>query len=418
MNRPAAHPLERDRLVKRRPGGLLQRGSASRLASRPILQLALAFALSAWQWGCGEDKSKASSDPAPRASEGIVVKANPVESREWTVMVPVSGSLRSESIVEVRSEVGGRLVATYFNEGDMVQKGRLLAEIDTTNYRLALDQAQAALVVALAGLERAKVTADHARREKERADSLLKSGGITEKDHQAAATGVREAEAQVALAEAQCGQARAAISIAEKALGDCRISAPAQGHVQKRFFDQGSFLAPGSPVYTVVDNSRLELECLVPSYRLAELSLGQHAVFMTPTWGERPFDGAVSAINPMIEADSRSVKVKVRIVNPGGLLRTGMYARGNIEVRREPGALVVARSALVAEKEEAKSGTVFVAQDGKAIRRAVEVGGIQEDRVWVQRGLRQGELVIEEIGPALKEGSVVRLQSRVPVPGY
>ena len=380
--------------------------------------LAVVLALAVGQWHCSGSKSKANSDPAPKAPTELVVKANPVESKEWTVSVPISGSLRSDSIVEVKSEVGGRLIATHFNEGDLVQKDQLLAEIGPENHRLANDQAQAALTVAQAGLERAKVVADHARRENERADNLLKSGGITEKDQQAALTGIKDAEAQVRLAEAQCGQARAAVSITEKALKDCRVFAPAQGHVQKRFFDKGSYLVPGSSVYTLVDNSRLELECLVPAYRLAELRAGQRALFTTPTWGERKFEGTVTAINPMIEAENRSVKVKIRMANPGGQLRSGMYANGNIEIRRVPSALVVPRSALVTEKEEASSGNVFVVRDGKAHRRAVQIGGIQLDRVWVLQGLQQGELVITEIGPTIKEGSAVRLQAQAPVPGY
>ncbi len=385
---------------------------------RRASMIALVLVLAAAQWNCSGYKSRASADPPPATAAALIVKAGPCETREWNVTVPVSGSLRSDSIVEVKSEVAGRLIATYFNEGDLVQKDQLLAETDSANYKLALDQAQAALGVAQAGLERAKVTADHARREKERADNLLKSGGITERDHQAAATLVRETEAQVGLAEAQCVQARAAISVAEKALRDCRILAPAAGHVQRRFLDRGSYLMPSSSVYTLVDNSRLELECLVPSYRLGELRLGQRSTFTTPTWGERKFEGRVAAVNPMIEADNRSVKVKVRISNAGGELRSGMYARGEIEVRREPNALVVPRSALVAEKEESSSGTVFVVKDGKAIRRSIQVGGIQQDRLWVLQGLQPGELVIEEIGPALKEGSAVRLQSQAPAPGY
>jgi RND family efflux transporter MFP subunit len=386
--------------------------------ARKSALLAAILGLAAGQWHCSDTKSKASADPTPKAVVELVVKANPVALREWTVTVPISGSLRSDSIVEVKSEVGGRLITTLFNEGDLVQKDQLLAEIDPTNYRLAYDQAQASLSVAQAGLERAKVTADHARREKQRADNLLKSGGITEKDHQAAETGIKDAEAQVRFAEAQCGQARAAVSITEKALRECRILASAQGQVQKKFFDQGSYLMPGSSVYTLVDNSRLELECLVPSYRLAELRLGQRAVFTTPTWGERQFQGSIAAINPMIESDNRSVKVKLRIANHSGQLRSGMYARGDIAVRHEAHALVVPRSALVAEREEASSGSVFVAKEGIAHRRAVEVGSIQQDRVWILRGLQQGELVIEEIGPALKEGSAVRMLSQAPAPTY
>jgi RND family efflux transporter MFP subunit len=384
----------------------------------PMSFMVAILILASGQWYCNGNRNGAVADPAPKRADALVVKASPVESREWTVTVPVSGSLRSDSIVEVKSEVSGRLVATHFSEGDVVQKDQLLAEIDPTNYRLARDQAQAALAVAQAGLERAQVSAEHARREKERADNLLKSGGITEKDHQAAETGVREAEAQVRLAEAQCGQSQAAINIAEKALKDCRIVAPASGQVQKRFLDEGSYVMAGLSTYILVDNSRLELECLIPSYRLADLRLGQPAVFTTPTWGERRFDATVAAINPVVEADNRSIKVKLRMANPGAMLRTGMYARGEIQVRRETKALVVPRSALLAEREESSSGSVYVIQEGKALRRAIQLGGIQQDRVWVLQGLQQGELVIEEIGPSLKEGSAVRLQSQAPASGY
>ena len=228
---------------------------------------------------------------------------------DWPVTIPISGNLRSQSNVEIKSEVAGRLIAAHFEEGDTVRKDQLLAEIDPVNYRLAYDQAASVLGVAQAGLERIQVTLDHARREKERADNLLRTGGITEKDHQAAVTGVKEAETQARLAEAQIAQARTAVTIAEKALKDCRILAPADGQVRRKYLDKGSLLTPGSAIYALVDNARLELDCLVPSYQLAGNPAGQRAVFTTPTWGERRFEGQVSAVNPMVESDNRSIKV-------------------------------------------------------------------------------------------------------------
>lgn len=374
--------------------------------TRCVLVTALLAAISVNSACRGNNAVKSGAvDPGPE----LVVRAEPAVRMEWKTHVPISGNLRSQSMVDVKSEVGGTLIATYFREGDLVRKGQLLAEIDPTNYKLALEQAAAAVNVAEAGLERTHVMAEHARREKERADNLLKTGGITEKDHQAASTGIKEAETQVRFAEAQIKQARAAVSIQEKALRDCRIVSPAEGQVQRKFFDQGSLLAPGSPLYTLVDNNRLELECLLPSYRLAEIHIGQRAEFTTPTWGERRFGGAVSAINPMIEADNRSIKLILRVDNRGGELRTGMYARGEIEVGRQPEAMVVPRTALLSEKEEAASGSVYVVKDGKASRRTVRVGGIQLDRVWIRSGLQDADLIIVEIGPAIKDGAPVRV---------
>jgi RND family efflux transporter MFP subunit len=352
----------------------------------------------------------ASGKPDP-AERPLKVKAVTVTARDWDISVPVSGSLRSQSNVEVRAEVGGRLLAMQFEEGAEVARGRLLAEIDPANYRLAADQSKAAVAVAEAALARAQVLLAHSRREKERADNLLRTGGITEKDHQAAVTGVEDAQSQVKLAEAQCGQARAALSIAEKALGDCRIVAPADGQVRVKYLDPGALVSPGAAIYSLVDNSRLELECSVPSYQIADLRSGLRTRFTTPTWGERRFEGSVTAINPMVDVTNRSVKVVVKISNPRGELRSGMYARGEIEVRVERNALTVPRSALVTGEQEPGSGTVYVVADGRACARRVRVNGYRQDQMWIGEGLKPGDRVIVEIGPSLKDGSPVEVSA-------
>lgn len=359
-------------------------------------------------WHCSNQASQAGAEAGPFAESPLDVKTVQAKSEEWAVSIPVSGSLRSKSNVEVKAEVAGRVVAMHFEEGDAVKKDQLLAEIDPVNYQLALDQARAALLVAEAGMGRAQVGLDHATRERQRAENLLRTGGITERDHQAAITAVKEAEAQVKLAEAQCGQARAAISLAEKALKDCRLTAPEAGRIQRKYIDKGSLVSPGVPLYGVVDNSRLELDCSVPASQLSGIRLGQRVVFTTPTFGERRFDGSVAALNPIVESDNRSVKVSVRVSNSGGELLSGMFARGEIEIRRQPGAIVVPRPALAADSESSESGSVYVVEDGKAHRRSVRVGGIQQDRVWVQEGIRPGDWVIVEIGPNLKDGTAVR----------
>lgn len=373
--------------------------------------LALWLAALPWAAACGVGGKPAAAERTPAAEPALAVPVLSVAAREWAVTIPISGSLRSQSIVQVRTEVGGRLAAVFFEEGSAVQKGQVLAEIDAANYELACNQARAALEVAEAGLERARVLLDHARREKERADNLLRSGGITERDHQAAVTAVRDAETQYRLAEAQCGQARAALAIAEKSLRDCRITAPAAGRVQEKFSDPGTLLSPGAPVCTLVDNTRLELECRVPSHQLAELRTGQVAAFSTPTWGDRLFTGRVAAVSPMVETDNRAVKVIIRIPNPGEELRSGMFGRGEIQVRREARALVIPRSAFISEEQGGTEGGVFVVEEGRARYRPVQLAGSRKDLLWVRAGLREGEQVIVQVGPALKDGTQVRVMT-------
>jgi membrane fusion protein, multidrug efflux system len=362
------------------------------------------------QFGCSRLQGENSKSPSsPALSSEIAVKAAPAVRQPWTATISISGSLRTLSTVDIKPEVGGRLIATSFKEGDLVHKDQLLAEIDPINYKLAYDQAVAALAVAQAGVERAQISAEHARTEKTRADNLLGSGGITQRDHQAAATGVKEADSQVRFAEAQCGQARAVVAIAEKALKDCKIFATAQGYVQKRYFDKGSLLSPGVSLCTLIDNSQLELECVVPSYQLASIRLEQRAVFTTPTWGDRKFSGTVAAINPTIESDNRSVKLLLKIENPGGELRSGMYARGEITTSRIERALVISRDSLIPEREESNAASLYVVKEGKVHRVQVQIGGSQQDRVWIRQGLNDGDVVVTEIGPSIKEGTAVRV---------
>jgi membrane fusion protein, multidrug efflux system len=376
-------------------------------ASRIFWTLAIVFAAGS-QWDCNKSKEENGALPTAGLSAELVVRAIHLTRREWVVATPITGNLRTLSTVDIKPEVGGRLLAVYFREGDFVRKDQLLAEIDPVNYRLSYDQAAAALRVAEAGVERVQVSAEHAKTEKERADNLLRSGGITQKDHQAALTGIKEAESQVRLAEAQCGQARAVLAIAEKALKDCRIYAPAEGHVQKKYFDTGSLLTPGVALFTLVDNSQLQLECVVPSYQLASIRPGQRATFQTPTYGERRFEGTVTAINPEVESENRSVMVQLKITNPKGELRSGMYAEGEIITGKELRALMIPRDSLIPEKEGSGTAGAYIIKDGKAHRVEIKIGESQLDLVLVRQGLQEGDRVITEIGPSLKEGTPVR----------
>ena len=378
----------------------------------PVLVLAMAG-----QWGCSNSQAGSAAKAVPvveadalaslSSSAAIEVRVSPVQRREWISLVEVSGSLRSRSVVEIRPEIGGRLTAVYFEEGDSVRQGQLLAEIDATNYQLTHDRAAAALAVAEAGLSRAQVAVEHAASEKARADNLLRSGGITQKDHAAAVTGEKDAAAQVALAEAQIAQGKAELAVAEKSLQDCKITAPADGQVQKRNFDRGTLIAAGAPLYTLVDNGQLELECVVPSYRMAAIRPQQRATFQTPTWADRVFNGVVYAINPTVESDSRSVKVILRSVNPGGELRSGMYVRGEIHTEAVANALVIDRDALIPGKN-GDPVAVYVVRDGRAQRAKIEIGDTRGELVQVRAGLDEGDLVITEIGPSLKEGMAVK----------
>ena len=169
--------------------------------------------------------------------------------------------------------------------------------------------------------------------EKERAESLLKTGGITDKDRLSADVALQVAEAGVA-------QAKAEESIAALQLDRCRITAPFAGRVAKRHVDAGAMLASGTPVFTLVDDAVLEFRAAAPSTDWAKATIGADVDVTTDAVPGYRARGHVARVVPLVDERSRSFDVVVEV--PGSReLVGGLFARASIHVGRVPGALVV-----------------------------------------------------------------------------
>jgi len=165
-----------------------------------------------------------------------------VEARPFAAAVAVTGTLVSRSSVDVKAETIGRVTRFPKEEGDAVAAGEAVVWVDAENYRLGVRQAETAVEVAEAALERALVLETHSRQEMDRARNLLSSGGITDKEFKAAGVAERESAAQVALARAQLEQARAALEVARKRLRDAVIRAPVAGEIHRKFLNAGAYV--------------------------------------------------------------------------------------------------------------------------------------------------------------------------------
>jgi len=334
-----------------------------------------------------------------------------VEPRAFHTTVAVTGTLVSRTRVDVKAETTGRVLRFDKEEGQSVQAGEPLVWVDEENYRLAVNQAESAVAVAEAGLERARVLEAHSRSEYERARNLVASGGITDKDLKAAAVAERDAAAQVALAKAQLAQARVALDQARKRLRDAVVRAPVAGEIQKKFVNPGAYVEPPTAVFTLVDNSRLELESPVATSELAPIRPGQRVTFQVNSYPGQSFDGVVSEVNPAVDTESRSAKVRIRVHNAGGRLKAGMFAQGEILTGVIPQAIVIPSTAVYREDRTATESTVFVVENGKARRRSVRIGRERNGELEILAGLKPGDLLITEQSIELADGV------RVTAPG-
>ncbi len=238
----------------------------------------------------------------------------------------LTGTLKPRAQVQVVAEVQARLLRVLRDEGARVAKGDVLAVLDETDYRLANDRARAALAVAEANRA-------HAQTEKERADNLLKTGGITDRDHLSAQVALQVADAGLA-------QARADAAISGQQLSRTQVRAPFAGRVAKRFPDAGSMLAPGAPLFTLVDDSILEFKAPVPSRDLAKVKLGAPVELGIDALPGAPVSGRIARIEPLVDERSRSFQVVVEVPGRADLVG-GLFARASVRVGQVDGALVV-----------------------------------------------------------------------------
>ncbi len=369
-------------------------------------QWILALAGAALLTGCGRHPItvKAAVETA------VTAAAVRVEPENFQTTLPVTGTLVSNARVDVKAEVTGRITRFDKQEGDHVAAGEPVVWVDDENYQLALRQAQTAVRVAEAAVERSELLALHSRNEMERASNLLKSGGITDKDLKAAQLANRDAAAQVAMANAQMEQARAALDFARKRVGDTVIHSPVAGEIQSRPVNPGAYVEPPTAVFTVVDNSRLELEISVAASDLGSVRRGQRVVFAVNSYPGDKFEGSVIEVSPAVEEQTRSAKVRVQVANGSGRLKAGMFALGEILTGVSQGVPVIPAGAVYRDDRAAKSAYVFVVENGRAVRRGVRIGHESGSRMEIAEGLNAGDRVIVEQNLQIAEG--VRVEAR------
>ncbi|HEX9160173.1 MAG TPA: efflux RND transporter periplasmic adaptor subunit, partial [Thermoanaerobaculia bacterium] len=161
------------------------------------------------------------------------------------------------------------------------------------------------------------------------------------------------------------------------------------------------------PMFTIVDNRRLELTVTVPSSQIASVELDQPLSFTTDGVPGRTFEGRVSFINPAADESSRTVKVIAIVDNSDNALRSGLFAKGSIVTGERKGVLRVPRSAMLTWDPAARAGVVYVVSGERAQRRSVATGAAATDVIEIGTGLNAGETVVTRGAFNLRDGDRV-----------
>ncbi len=281
---------------------------------------------------------------------------------------------------------GGTVEWIRVKEGDTVTKGQLLAKIGSQTATSQLKQAEAAHKSAKNTLE---------RQQKLAAQELASPAAI------------EQAEGAFAQAEAMLNQARVGH-------GNAIMAAPHGGMVARRFVERGETLAPGAPVFEVVDVSGFKVVTEVAERDVPLLDLGRDAWVAVDALPDVKFPGSISRIGAVADPSSRTFTVEVAAKNVEGRLRPGMLARVTIVRRKIDDTVTTRRDAVL---EDQSGAHVFVVTtDGTAAKRPVKLGPSESNLVAITQGLKVGEQVVTVGHRVLVDGQPIQIVDPEPPP--
>lgn len=363
---------------------------------RATLAIFLAsFALMACSRGPAADAGADENAAAERKADGKRVKDRGDEQKVVSVPVEVAlvsrrtmsarynatASLQAVSEAQVVSMTSGVLLALLAEEGDRVKAGQVLARLDPDRKGLALAQAEAQL---------RKLESEYKRSSELFARQLVSAD----------AHGKIRSELEIQ---------RAAVSIARLELDYTQIKAPISGVIAQRMVKVGNLIQPNTPLFTIVDNSRLEAVLNVPEREFATMHAGLPVSMQVDALPGQTFSGVVDRVSPVIDAGSGTFRVTARFDGKMAL-QPGMFGRIDVVYDRRENALVVPRAALL---EDEGGVSVFVVREGKAVRVPIQIGYLEGDFAEVRGGLAEGNAVVTVGKITLRDGAMVEVVNGV-----
>jgi RND family efflux transporter MFP subunit len=399
----------------------MKRTDLKRCLCRPPGKLAwlLVFGLAPGALGCGSHAASGAAQQATGpAGPPPVVRVTTVALQSWPQVVRVQGTLAADEEVIIGAKVAGRVKTVPVDRGTEVGANAVLAELELEEFDLRVKQAEAQLeqVRAKLGLEpgerdetlnrfkappvvQEQALLDEARFLLARARGLLRQNAVTVEDVQRLEAALRVAEARYASALntvdeqiALLATRRAELALARQQRTDAVIRAPFSGFVQERHTAPGAFLNVGDPVVVLVKTDPLRFRAGVPERESARVAVGQ-SVRIHVEGRTEPLTATVTRISPALHPASRAVIIEADVPNPGGRLRAGVFAEGDIVV--DPAARVLAVPA-AALTEFAGVEKVWVVRDGTAREQRVRTGRRERGRVEILDGLAAGDVILAD----------------------
>lgn len=323
------------------------------------------------------DKQKAGNAPQGPAPS-VTVEAASAVSTTSTEDLRAIGTLQSDESVQITSEIAGRITEIPLSEGAPVSAGDIMVQLDDALARAEVDDTQARFILAQGNLERA--------------NSLAKSGNVTERARDEATTNAETS--------------RAALELGKVRLSKHTIRAPFSGIAGIRKVSPGAYITAGQPIVNLEKIDTLKIDFKLPEHYLSQVKPGQTVEINVDALPNRTFTGTIYAIDPHLDVNGRALSIRARLDNPELILRPGLFARIRVKGQVKRNVLVVPEAAIVPRGEEK---IVYMIRNGQAVEAKVTLGGRNNGMVEILEGLAEDATVVTAGQHKLKDGSPVEI---------
>jgi multidrug efflux system membrane fusion protein len=340
-----------------------------------------------------------------RRGPASTVAVATASATDLPIVIEALGTVKPAATVTVRPQVGGTITQVMFREGQNVQRGQALVQIDPRPYQMSLLQAQGNLTRDQAQLTTAKLTLT-------RYQTLLAQDSIARQEVDNQAATVKQLEGTVMSDQAAVGTARLN-------LGFARIIAPVSGRVGLRITDVGNYIGAGDAtgVAVITTVSPIDVEFTVPQDDVPRIAARQGRANVPVTALDRTRTqtldrGGFSTLDNIVDTGTGTVKAKARFPNSGNTLFPSQFVNVRMELDTIKGAIVVPATAV---RQGSDGSFVWLLNDDHTVTKTtVKTGQATGVQVQITEGLKAGDKVITEGGDRLRDGGKVQLPGARP----
>lgn len=313
---------------------------------------------------------------AAGASSAVAVKAEVVRDRSYSVSFSASGVLKALRDLQFVSDVSGRILEIYADEGSHVTKGKVLLQLDSE--------------LLLADASSREAAYEGLKKDYERFKSANEQGGVTDQ--------------QLDNIRTQMITAENLLITSKRRLADASVKSPITGTIYKRHVEVGSYLNPGTPLFDIIDDSQLKATCYATEKQIQGIRKGLEVILVSETFPGESFTGKITFIG---EKADRSLNFPVEVSLTGSRkgLKPGMFVTVLFESETQKNGILIPRSAISGSVQGA---SVFVIENSVAKKRNTVIGDIVGERMEVLQGLNPGDSIVTGGLINVSDGTKVR----------